>query len=215
MLWRVHPVTPQKRTIDQIVEELRNGEIFIVPTDTVYAFVCLMHHPHAINELYRIKGIPTTQHLSLLCRDVAMASYYAHGIPNAVFRFMKNVLPGPYTFILQANRNVDRRQTGKKKTVGIRIVNHPLHLALMERLDVPLISTSITVKEEITTDPEDLDRLYGHRIHAVIDGGIRYHDYSTILDCTSGDFYLLRQGIGDVSSIHIVNEADFESAPER
>ena len=207
MLLKVHPETPQIRTVERIVEGLKDGEVFILPTDTVYAFVCLLEFPRAINELYRLKNIPTSQHLSLLCKDVAMASFYARGIPNHVFRFMKAVTPGPFTFILNANREMDRRGSGKKKTVGIRIVDHPLHKALMERLDVPLVSTSITSEGEFATDPEDLEARFGKQIHAVVDGGVRYHNYSTILDCSSGDLALLRQGIGDVSSLDLQEES--------
>ncbi len=206
MIWRVHLETPQKKIILDAREALNQGEVLIMPTDTVYAFVCSLEAPRAINELYRLKNIPTTQHLSLLCRDVAMASKYSRSIPNHIFRFMKSVMPGPYTFILPANREMDRRGTGKKKTVGIRVVDHPLHTAIMEQLDIPLVSTSITIEGEYATDPEDLDAQYGHQVHAVLDGGIRYHDYSTILDCTTGDFVLKRRGIGDVDSIDVIEE---------
>ena len=206
MILRVHPVTPQKRMVDEIVEGLKKDGVYILPTDTVYAFVCLLDAPRAINELYRLKGIPTSQHLSLLCKDLTMASNYAHGFPNHVFRFMKAVTPGPYTFILKANRQMDRRGSGKKKTVGLRIVDHPLHRALMERLDVPLVSTSITIEGEYATDPEDLDLKFGKQIKAVVDGGVRYHDFSTILDCSGDEFILKRQGIGSVEEINVIDE---------
>jgi tRNA A37 threonylcarbamoyladenosine synthetase subunit TsaC/SUA5/YrdC len=98
---------------------------------------------------------------------------------------------------------MDRRGTGKRKTVGIRIVDHPLHRMLMERLEEPLVSTSITSGGEFYTDPEDLDRMYGSRVSAVIDGGIRHHDLSTILDCTEGYLQLIRKGIGDLSGIEV------------
>lgn len=203
MIWYVHPETPEKRYLKMIREELDRGGILILPTDTVYAFVCSLDHPRSINELYRLKNLPDKQPLSLLCRDVAMASEYARSIPNQVFRFMKAHTPGPYTFILPANRKMDRRGQSKKKTVGIRIVDHPLHRALMEELDMPLVSTSLTIEDEYYTDPQDLERLYGSRVVAVVDGGMRYHEYSTVLDCSESPVTLIREGIGDIDDLDL------------
>lgn len=200
MLLKIHPITPQKNAVTQIVSELRSEHVIILPTDTVYALTCLLSAPKAINELYRLKGMDEDQPLSLLCRDIAMASHYAVGIPNHVFRFMKARTPGPYTFIFKANRNVDRRGTGKKNTVGIRIVDHPLHRMLMEQLDIPIVSTSITSDDEFYTDPDDLDRIYGKRLSMVVDGGIRPHQYSTVVDCTDG-VKIVREGLGDTEGL--------------
>ena len=137
-----------------------------------------------------------------------MASHYALNIANPVFRFMKAHTPGPYTFILRANRHVDRRGVGKKKEVGVRIVNHPLHLQLMERLDIPLISSSLTTDDEYVTDPEDLDQLYGNAVEAVIDGGVFARQVSTIIDCTDDPPRLVRQGEGDVTELEGLLEMD-------
>ncbi|MCB1326632.1 MAG: threonylcarbamoyl-AMP synthase [Spirochaetales bacterium] len=201
MIWPIHPQTPEKRRVTQILDELRKGGVLIVPTDTAYAFVCLLDAPRAINDLYRIKAMDERQHLSLLCRDVAMANHYAKNITNVLFRFMKAHTPGPYTFILNANRNVDRRGTGKRKEVGIRIVNHALHIALMEQLDMPLVSTSITTPGDYFTDPADLEQEFGSQVVAVVDGGPRANEYSTVLDCTGDRIRLVRQGLGDVSEL--------------
>ncbi len=206
LLLKLHEQTPQKRILGIVEEGLTRGDILIIPTDTVYALVCSADHPRAINDLYKIKGISESQHLSLLCRDVAMASNYAYGISDQVFRFMKNVTPGPYTFIFKANRNMDRRGTGKRKQVGIRIVDHPLHRLLMEQLDTPLVSTSLTTDDEFHTDPEDLERLYGRHVAAVVDAGVLPLTYSTVLDCSEGDFRLIRRGKGDIESIDIVED---------
>jgi len=208
MLIPVHPINPEKRIVQQLKELLEKGKVLIVPTDTVYALVCLVNQPKAITELYKIKNLSEKQSLSLLCRDVAMASQYAKNISTAVFRFMKTVTPGPYTFIFDANRSVDRRGTGNKKNVGIRIVADPLIQALLEVLDIPLISTSITVTDEFRTDPAVLDRLYGSRVAAVIDAGIREHEFSTILDCSDGTFVLLRQGKGEIFDIEVIDRRE-------
>lgn len=180
--------------------ELQSEHIVILPTDTVYALACLLTAPRAINELYRLKGMKDDQPLSLLCRDIGMASHYATAIPNHVFRFMKARTPGPYTFVFKANRNVDRRGTGKKNTVGIRIVDHPLHRMLMEQLDTPIVSTSITSGDEFYTDPEDLDHTFGKRIGLVVDGGVRAHQYSTVVDCTDG-VKVVREGLGTTEGL--------------
>src|SRR5690606_19071337 len=107
VIWHVHPETPQKPQIERMKTALQRGGIFIVPTDTVYAFVCSLDAPRAINELYKLKGMSEKQSLSLLCKDVAMAGVYAQSIPNHIFRFIKAMTPGPYTFIFKANRNMD------------------------------------------------------------------------------------------------------------
>lgn len=206
VLLKLHSETPQKRIINIVIEGLSRGEIFILPTDTVYALVCSADSPKSMNELYRIKGMSESQHLSLLCRDVAMASKFATGISDPVFRFMKSVTPGPYTFIFNANRNMDRRGTGKRKQVGIRIVNHPLHIALMEQLDTPLVSTSLSIEDDFHADPVELERRFGRNVSAVVDDGIHTQEYSTVLDCSDGYFRLVRQGLGSTDSIEILED---------
>lgn len=206
MILPCHPENPEKRTIQRIVDGLSREEVFIVPTDTVYAFICSLDSPRSISELYRLKDISENQPLSLLCKDVAMASHYARTIPNYAFRFIKSHTPGPYTFILSANREMDRRGTGKRKEVGIRIVDHPLHRAIMEMVDTPLVSTSIICPDEFATDADYLEEQFGHRIAAVVEGGKRHHNFSTILDCTGNHFVLVRQGVGDIEELEIVTE---------
>lgn len=199
--------------MQQLLAGLHRGEVYILPTDTVYAFCALLSAPRAINEIYRLKRMKEGAPLSLLCRDLAMASQYAQSIPQPLFRFIKAHAPGPYTFILHANRQVDRRGVGKRKEVGIRFVNHPLHAALMEQLDRPLVSSSIIQADEYMTDPEELDRMYGQQLAGVVDGGLRTHEFSTVLDCSDGEIRLMRSGAGDISDLAemIVTSGD---APE-
>lgn len=201
MLIRIHPQNPEKRILQQLLDGLSRGSLYILPTDTVYAFCALLSSPRAINEIYRIKRMKEGAPLSLLCRDLAMASQYAQSIPQPLFRFIKAHTPGPYTFILHANRQVDRRGVGKRKEVGIRFVDHPLHRALMEQLDVPLVSSSIIQSDEFMTDPEELERIYGAQVEAVVDGGVRTHEFSTVLDCSDGEIRLVRAGAGDVTDL--------------
>ncbi|MCB1175248.1 MAG: threonylcarbamoyl-AMP synthase [Leptospiraceae bacterium] len=212
MILQVHHQSPQKRVIDRLLAELAVGQVLIVPTDTVYAFICRSDKPKAINRLYDIRNIDARKPLSLLCRDIAMISTYARSIPNPVFRFMRSHLPGPYTFILDANRLVDKRGTGKRREVGVRIVNHPVLQSIMEQLDIPLVSTSVTIADEYTTDPEDLHRLYEHQVAAVVDCGPRYHEYSTILDCTTTPIKVIREGIGILRETELEHLLDFGGA---
>jgi len=208
MIWKIHLDNPEKRIVQKIIQQLHQEEIFILPTDTVYALVCSMDSPRAISEIYKIKNMPESHHLSLLCKDVAMASQYAKSIPDAVFRFMKHNTPGPYTFIFNANRNMNRRGTGKRKTVGIRMVDHELIKMILEEFDKPLVASSLIVKDEYFTDPEELDRIYGHRVSAVVSGKIREHNFSTILDCTGDVIRLVRQGKGDPGNLDVISDLD-------
>lgn len=195
MMWRVHPTHPEKRVVGWILEALEKDSVLILPTDTVYAFVCSALSPKAIEKIYEIKNLPENKPLSLLCADVAMASRYAQGISNTVFRFMKKVTPGPFTFIFRANRNMDRRAAGKRKEVGIRIVDHVLIQEILARRNEPLVSTSVPWEEEFI-DPEALEESYGKRVAAVVDAGIRENTPSTILDCSTGEISLIREGAG-------------------
>lgn len=209
MILPCHPVNPEKRTVQRILDGLNRGGIFIVPTDGVYAFICHPDQPRAIASLYRIKDMPEKQPLSLLCRDISMAGVYTRSIPDFVFRFMKSHTPGPYTFILPASKEMDRRGLGKRREVGIRIVDHPLHYALMSELDVPLVSTSVPEVETFVNHPETIEKIYGGQVEAVVDGGPRKNEYTTVLECTNDRFVLLRAGLGSIDSVdYLVEERE-------
>jgi len=207
MILKIHHSHPEKRLVMEIAKGLQNGDVYILPTDTAYAFVCSLNAPRAIAELYKIKNIPETHPLSLLCSDVSMASNFIHQLSTAVFKFMKSYMPGPYTIILRSNRNMDRRGMGKKKTVGIRIVNHPLHRAIMENMEGPLVATSVITDDEYLTDPKDLDRLYGKKVKAIVDDGIKVDQFSTILDATEDHFRLIRMGTGPVDMLGLEEDS--------
>jgi tRNA threonylcarbamoyl adenosine modification protein (Sua5/YciO/YrdC/YwlC family) len=211
MLVKIHPKNPEKRIVKQILEGLKKGKIYILPTDTVYAFVCSLDHPKAISQLYKIKNMDEKQYLSLLCKDISMAGIYAKSIPDFVFKFMKNYTPGPYTFILPASKEMDRRGMGRRKEVGIRFVDHPLHKMMFElgELDQPLVATSVRDGDEFITYPESLDKLYGHQVESIIDDGPKKNLYSTILDCTGDEIKIVREGKGPVYELGYV-PPDFE-----
>jgi len=203
MLIKIHPKNPEKRIVKQVVEGLKKGKIYILPTDTVYAFVCSLEQPKSISMLYKIKNLDDKQYLSLLCKDISMAGIYARSIPDVVFKFMKNYTPGPYTFILPASKEMDRRGVGRRKEVGIRIVDHPLHKMLFEygELTQPLVSTSVRDIDEFITYPESLEKLYSHQVEAIIDDGPKKNLYSTIIDCTGDEMKIVREGKGPVPEL--------------
>ncbi|MFN3605406.1 MAG: L-threonylcarbamoyladenylate synthase [Leptonema sp. (in: bacteria)] len=202
MIIQIHPENPEKRIVKQIAENLKIGKIYILPTDTVYAFVCGFDQPKAIQQLYKIKNMPEKQYLSLICKDISMAGKYARFISDKVFKFMKSHTPGPYTFILPASKEMDRRGLGKRKEVGIRFINHPLYFMLFDYagIDKPLLSTSVREVEKFVTYPKSLDKAFGHLVEAIIDDGPKKNLYSTILDCTEG-MQIIRKGKGEVPEL--------------
>lgn len=200
MLLTVHQLNPDKRQIRQLVDLIKQGEIIIVPTDTIYAMVCDIHSNDAIERICRILGKkPQKANLSLLCRDMSNLSAYCQQIPNNVFKLMKRVLPGPYTFILKANSHVPRLFKTNKKTVGIRVPNNNIVQALLNELDYPLVSSSIRSDDEIQqylTDPEEIHHVYEHLVSVVVDGGAGQNTGSTVLDCTENEITIVREGLG-------------------
>lgn len=203
MLIKIHEKNPEKRIVKKIADDLKKGKIYILPTDTVYALVCLMDQPKAIASLYKIKHLDEKHYLSLLCKDIAMAGLYTKHIPDAVFKLMKNYTPGPYTFVLPASKEVDRRGLGRRKEVGIRIIDHPLHRMLFTygEIDKPLVSTSIRTEDDFITYPEHLDRLFGHQVEAIIDDGPKKNLYSTIIDCMGEYPSIIREGKGPLPEL--------------
>ncbi len=205
MLYKIHPENPDKRKIAQIVEALKAGEIIIYPTDTVYAFGCDLMNKKAVEKMAQIKGVKLEKaNFSIILKDISEISDYTPQIPNNVFKILKRALPGPYTFILEANNQVPKIFRTKKKTIGIRIPENKIDLAIVEALGNPLITTSLHDDDEIidyTTDPEQIFERYHKQINYIIDGGFGNNVPSTIIDCSSGECTVVREGLGDVSFI--------------
>ncbi len=205
MLYKIHPDNPDKRKIAQIVETLKAGEIIIYPTDTVYAFGCDLMNKKAVEKMAQIKGVKLEKaNFSIILKDISEISDYTPQIPNNVFKILKRALPGPYTFILEANNQVPKIFRTKKKTIGIRIPENKIDLAIVEALGNPLITTSLHDDDEIldyTTDPELIHERYHSQIKYIIDGGFGNNVPSTVIDCSSGECAVVREGLGDVSFI--------------
>jgi tRNA threonylcarbamoyl adenosine modification protein (Sua5/YciO/YrdC/YwlC family) len=170
-----------------------------LPTDTVFAFVTIPTLKKSVEKLYALKDIPTNKPLSLYCRDFSQASEYIKMENNSIFRWMKNHLPGPYTLVFQASKSMPQYTITRQKTVGIRIVDHPVVQGLLSRLDVPLIGTSVFQEQENMTYAEQLDDQYGSRIAGVVNTGPQESQFSTVLNMQSYPPEVIREGKGSIA----------------
>jgi tRNA threonylcarbamoyl adenosine modification protein (Sua5/YciO/YrdC/YwlC family) len=203
MLLRISDKNISDPAIFQVAECLRNGGIIIYPTDTVYALGCDITQARAIEKICRLKGIkPEKSNFSFVCSDLSHLSEFTKAIPNHVFRIMKKALPGPYTFILEANNNVPKLLKQNKKTVGIRVPDNLICKEIIEELGNPLISTSLHDTSddilEYFSDPEVIHRQYGEVVDLVIDGGFGNIYPSTVIDCSSDEVEVIREGLGSL-----------------
>ncbi len=202
MLVKIYPENPNPREIQLVVECLKDGGIIIYPTDTIYGIGCDIFKPKSIERIVDIIGNKKKKSsLSFICSDLSHLSDFTKPINNQVFKAMKKTLPGPYTFILEANNHVPKILQSKKKTVGIRIPNNNIILEIVTVLGHPILSTSVKDDDEIleyTTDPELIYEKYRDQVDIVIDGGFGDNVPSTVVDCTSGDLEIIREGKGDV-----------------
>ena len=196
---RIHPQNPEPRKIQQVVNSLREGGVVIYPTDTVYAMGCDIHNARAVERIARIKGIkPQKNDFSFICFDLSHIADYAK-VGNNAFKVMKRLLPGPFTFILEANNRVPK-VLANRRTVGIRVPDHPITRQIVFELDHPIITTSIKDYDddimEYPNDPEVIFERFQHQVDIVIDGGLGGLIPSTVIDATDDDFEIVRQGVG-------------------
>lgn len=209
MLLHIHPDNPQQRNIQTVIDTLKEGGIIIYPTDTIYGLGCDIYNAKAIERIARIKNLdPKKANFSFVCSDLSHLSDYAKSISTPVFRVLKNVLPGPYTFILPASKEVPKLLKSKKDTVGIRIPDHNITQEIVKQLGHPIMSVSLPMSEDVDveyySDPEIIYEVFGNLVDMVIDGGIGGIIPSTIIDCTGGAPELVREGAGEWE--HIVSE---------
>jgi tRNA threonylcarbamoyl adenosine modification protein (Sua5/YciO/YrdC/YwlC family) len=200
MLLHIHPEDPQPRNIKTVVECLLDGGVIIYPTDTIYGIGCNIFNADAIARIARIKGIDVKKaQFSFICCDLSHLSDYAKSVDTPVFRLLKAALPGPYTFILPASKQVPKQLKTKKDTVGIRIPENKICHHIVSALGHPLMSASLPTDGEIEyyTDPEIMYEQFGNLVDIVIDGGIGNILSSTVIDCTSGAPVLVREGAGE------------------
>ncbi len=206
MLLKVHPDNPSERQISKVVEILRRDGVIIYPSDTVYALGCDITKPRAIERIAQIKGIRKDKaHFSFVVADLSHLSDFTRPIPNNVFKIMKRAFPGPYTFILNANNNVPNLLQSNKKTVGIRVPDHNIPVAIVRELGNPIITTSLHDEDEVmeyATDPELIYEKYNRLVDCVIDGGYGGVIASTVIDCTGDEIKIVREGLGDLAVIY-------------
>ena len=201
MLLRLHPQSPQGRLLRQIADCLKSGGVIIYPTDTIYGLGCDIHQQKAIERICKIKNVdPQKAQLSFICRDLSNLSDYTKSIDTPLYRVLKTHLPGPYTFILPASKRVPKILKSKKDTIGLRIPDNVICNAIVETLGNPILSTSLPGEMvEEYTDPEIIHETFGKLVDYVIDGGPGGIEPSTVVDCTSDDWMVTRQGLGEWS----------------
>lgn len=204
MYLHIHPQNPQARNISTTVEILEKGGVIIYPTDTIYGLGCDILQPKAIQKICRIKNIdPAKAQLTFVCYDLSDLSRYIKTIPTSLYRMLKNYLPGPYTFILPASKEVPKLLKSKKNTVGLRIPDNLIARNIVKELNRPILSASLPGEMvEEYTDPELIYRNFENQVDLVIDGGIGGMVPSTIIDCTSDVPVIIRKGLGQWETAH-------------
>jgi tRNA threonylcarbamoyl adenosine modification protein (Sua5/YciO/YrdC/YwlC family) len=201
----IHPENPQLRLIRQAAAMVREGAVIAYPTDSCYALGCHLDDKEAMLRLRQIRGVDETHHFTLVCRDLSEISHYAR-VDNVQFRLLKGNTPGSYTFILQATREVPRRlQHPKRSTIGIRIPDHPVALALLEELGEPLVSTTLILPDDELPlhEAQDIRDRLDRRVDLILDGGATGLEPTTIIDLTGEVPELVRRGKGEVSHFGI------------
>lgn len=205
MLLKIYPENPSQRAIDKVVSCLQDGGIVIYPTDTIYGIGCDIFKPKSVEKIAEMLGDKKKKSaMTFICSDLSHLSDFTKPILNHIFKTMKKVLPGPYTFILEANNSVPKIVQSNKKTVGIRVPDNNIIREVVRQLGHPILSTSVKDEDEVleyTTDPELIYERFGDLVDIVIDGGYGDNEPSTVLDCTQGEIEVLREGKGSVEDL--------------
>ncbi len=199
MRLQIHPDNPQPRLIKQVAECLKDGGVVIYPTDTIYGLGCDIMQHKAVERICKIKNMdPQKAQLSFICKDLSHLSDYTKSIDTPLYRMLKSYLPGPYTFILPSSKQVPKILQSKKNTIGLRVPDNIICRHILEVLGNPILSASLPgdMVEEYT-DPEVIFEKFEHLVDFVIDGGIGGIVPSTVVDCTTNDWTILRQGLGE------------------
>jgi tRNA threonylcarbamoyl adenosine modification protein (Sua5/YciO/YrdC/YwlC family) len=199
MFLQLHPVNPQARNIKMIIECLLDGGVIIYPTDTIYGLGCDIFQHKAVERICRIKQVdPAKAQLSFICYDLSDLSKYTKSISTPLYRLLKTYLPGPYTFILPASKQVPKILKSRKDTIGLRIPDNTIARSLIRELGHPILSSSLPIDMvEYYTDPEMIQEKFGALVDIVIDGGIGGILPSTVVDCTGDTPVVIRKGLGE------------------
>ena len=199
----IHPANPEIRKISQVAEIIKNGGLVIYPTDTIYGLGCDITNNKAVERICRIKNIkPQKANFSFICPDLSNISYYTRPFSSSIYKAMRKNLPGPFTFILNASSQVPKMLKNNRKSIGIRVPNSPIVSELLEALDNPIMSTSIkNTDDDIIphpTDPYEIFEEYKNLVDVVIDGGFGSNVPSAIVDCTTNEPIIVREGKQDL-----------------
>lgn len=202
MIIRLYEENPHPKQIIQVVDVLKKGGIIIYPTDTIYAIGCALNNTKGMESIKRILNIKTKEHnFTIICHDFSQLSNFTKPIPNHIFKTLKKNLPGPFTFILEGNHNLPKIFKQTKKTIGIRIPDNKIIRDIAKELDYPIATASIRDEDtivEYTTDPELIYERFSSQIDAMVNGGYGKNIPSTIIDCTTGEYEIIRQGAGNL-----------------
>ena len=201
----IHPETPQARLIQQAVSLIQGGGVIVYPTDSAYALGCQLGDKKAMERIRRIRSLHENHNFTLVCRDLSELGTYAH-VDNTTYRLLRHATPGPYTFVLEATREVPRRLIQpKRKTIGLRVPDHPIPQALLHALNEPLMSATLIMPGDDypMTDPYDIRDSLEHEVDLVIDGGFCGLEATSVVDLTGPTPVVLRAGVGDVSDFEI------------
>ncbi len=197
---QIDPFNPDVWRLDPVLRSIQRGGLGVIPTDTVYAFVCDIGSKTAIERLYALKDLDPRKPLSILCRDFQMVATYTRGFPTSLYRTVRRCLPGPYTFILPASSLIPRLMLRKRRTVGVRIPKDTVCEALLEDLERPLLCTSVRMPDDSPwNNPAEIEDAYKSQLDFVVDAGERLADPSTVVDLSEDEPVVLRKGKGDVS----------------
>ncbi len=202
-LVEIHPTDPQPRRIAEIVATIRNGGLIAYPTDSSYALGCQIGNKRAMDRIRRIRKTDKNHNFTLVCSDLSEISLYAR-IDNWAYRLIKSLTPGPYTFILQATREVPKRlQNPRRKTIGLRVPDHAIVQVMLEALGEPIMSSTLTLPGDNTplTDVNEIEARIGHQIDLIVDGGATGIEPTSVIDLSDGSIKILRKGRGDVTAL--------------
>ncbi len=197
----VHPETPQARLITQAVDIIKNGGVVVYPTDSGYALGCQMENKQALERICQIRRLNDKHNFTLLCRDLSELSLYTR-VDNIAFRLLRNNTPGAYTFIFKGTKEVPRRlMNAKRKTIGIRVPDNNIALALLEALGEPMMSTSLILpgKETTEADPDEIRDQLEHAVDLIMHGGYLSEQPTTVIDFSDGNIDIVRVGAGDIT----------------
>lgn len=203
MIYETHPDNPNPRAIQKAIAALERGELIAYATDTVYGLGCDIHSKSAMEHALSLKGYSKYHALSFLCADLSDISTFAR-VETPVYKMLKRCLPGPYTFILPATREVPKMLISKQKTVGLRVPDHPVCRDLLKAFGRPILSTSVTDRDgHVINDPYEIQEIWGEQVAVILDSGIIESKSSTVVDCTAEDEpVILREGKGDITLIY-------------